>query len=25
VKVVFGRYGNKVPRWFTVNEPIVFW
>ena len=23
-KVVFGRYGNKVPRWFTVNEPIVF-
>jgi beta-glucosidase len=24
-KVVFGRYGNKVPRWFSVNEPIVFW
>ena len=24
-KVVFGRYGNKVSRWFTVNEPIVFW
>lgn len=23
-KVVFGRYGNKVSRWFTVNEPIVF-
>lgn len=24
-KVVFSYYGNKVPRWFTVNEPIVFW
>ena len=24
-RVIFGRYGNKVPRWFTVNEPIVFW
>jgi beta-glucosidase/6-phospho-beta-glucosidase/beta-galactosidase len=24
-RVVFGRYGNKVNRWFTVNEPIVFW
>jgi beta-glucosidase len=24
-RVVFGRYGNKVPKWFTVNEPIVFW
>lgn len=24
-QVVFERYGNKVPRWFTVNEPIVFW
>ncbi|KAH9218741.1 glycoside hydrolase superfamily [Leptodontidium sp. 2 PMI_412] len=23
-QVVFERYGNKVPRWFTVNEPIVF-
>ncbi|KAH8685822.1 glycoside hydrolase superfamily [Tricladium varicosporioides] len=23
-QVVFTRYGNKVPRWFTVNEPIVF-
>jgi beta-glucosidase/6-phospho-beta-glucosidase/beta-galactosidase len=23
-KVVFGRYGNKVSHWFTVNEPIVF-
>jgi beta-glucosidase/6-phospho-beta-glucosidase/beta-galactosidase len=23
--VVFNRYGNKVSRWFTVNEPIVFW
>lgn len=22
--VVFSRYGNKVTRWFTVNEPIVF-
>jgi hypothetical protein len=24
-QVVFSRYGNKVTRWFTVNEPIVFW
>ena len=24
-KVIFSYYGNKVPRWFTVNEPIVFW
>lgn len=23
-RVVFTRYGNNVPRWFTVNEPIVF-
>ncbi|RDW73509.1 glycoside hydrolase family 1 protein [Coleophoma cylindrospora] len=23
-KVVFGRYGNKVSHWFTMNEPIVF-
>lgn len=23
-RVVFARYGNKVPYWFTVNEPIVF-
>jgi beta-glucosidase/6-phospho-beta-glucosidase/beta-galactosidase len=23
-KVVFQRYGNKVPHWFTINEPIVF-
>lgn len=23
-EVVFGRYGNKVSHWFTVNEPIVF-
>jgi beta-glucosidase/6-phospho-beta-glucosidase/beta-galactosidase len=24
-RVIFGHYGNKVTRWFTVNEPIVFW
>jgi beta-glucosidase/6-phospho-beta-glucosidase/beta-galactosidase len=24
-RVVFGRYGNQVHRWFTVNEPVVFW
>lgn len=24
-RVVFTRYGNKVSRWFTVNEPLVFW
>ena len=23
-RIVFGRYGNKVARWFTLNEPIVF-
>lgn len=23
-KVVFGRYGNKVSQWYTLNEPIVF-
>ncbi|KAM0132645.1 hypothetical protein ACHAP3_006315 [Botrytis cinerea] len=23
-KIVFSRYGDKVPHWFTVNEPIVF-
>jgi beta-glucosidase len=23
-KVVFERYGNRVPHWFTLNEPIVF-
>ncbi|TGO34297.1 hypothetical protein BHYA_0203g00020 [Botrytis hyacinthi] len=23
-KVVYSRYGNKVPHWFTVNEPIEF-
>ena len=22
--IVFQRYGNRVPHWFTVNEPIVF-
>lgn len=24
-KVISSHYGNKVPRWFTVNEPISFW
>jgi beta-glucosidase/6-phospho-beta-glucosidase/beta-galactosidase len=24
-RVIFSYYGNKVPRWFTVNEPVVFW
>jgi beta-glucosidase/6-phospho-beta-glucosidase/beta-galactosidase len=24
-RVVYAYYGNKVPHWFTVNEPIVFW
>lgn len=23
-KIVFERYGNRVPHWFTMNEPIVF-
>lgn len=23
-KVIFERYGNKVPHWFTINEPLVF-
>ncbi|TGO83305.1 hypothetical protein BPOR_0667g00040 [Botrytis porri] len=23
-KIVFSRFGNKVPHWFTVNEPIEF-
>lgn len=23
-RTVFERYGNKVTRWFTINEPIVF-
>ncbi|ESZ93546.1 glycoside hydrolase family 1 protein [Sclerotinia borealis F-4128] len=23
-KIVFSRYGHKVPHWFTMNEPIVF-
>lgn len=23
-KVVFGRYGNKVSQWYTVNEPVVY-
>ncbi|GME64807.1 putative glycoside hydrolase family 1 protein [Neofusicoccum parvum] len=23
-KIIFERYGNKVPMWFTVNEPISF-
>ncbi len=23
-RIVFGRYGNKVQHWFTINEPIVF-
>ncbi|KAJ8068525.1 hypothetical protein OCU04_004075 [Sclerotinia nivalis] len=22
-KIVFSRYGNKVPHWFTMNEPVV--
>lgn len=24
-RIVFERFGNKVPMWFTVNEPISFW
>jgi beta-glucosidase/6-phospho-beta-glucosidase/beta-galactosidase len=24
-EVVYSRFGSKVSKWFTVNEPIVFW